>query len=105
MIIGKAAESSHFYGKTTNMKNLLTTYMLITLQAKNFIFLKHLYTFFIAVLVFSAHFPIAKKICCNNEISAATMKKWTKYFAVFWLFNIIGEAIPQLIIRYISSAF
>ena len=23
------------------------------------------------------------------------------YFDVFWLFNIIGEAIPQLIIRYV----
>ena len=68
-------------------------------QQAQFIFLTHLYKFFIAVLVFSAHFPIAKKICCNNEISAATMKKWTKYFDAFWLFNIIGEAIPQLIIR------
>ena len=73
--------------------------MLITLQANNFIFLTYLYKFFIAVLVFSAHFPIAKKICRNNEITAMTMNKWTMYFDVFWLFNIIGEAIPQLIIR------
>merc|ERR1740122_950070 len=26
------------------------------------------------------------------------MNKWTMYFDVFWLFNIIGEAIPQFII-------
>ena len=56
---------------------------------------------FIAVLLFSTQLPIAKKIGCNNEIPAKKMKKWTMYFDVFWLFNIIGEAIPQLIIRYV----
>ena len=42
--------------------------------------------------------PAAKKISCN-KMTAKMLKKWFKYFSVFWLFNIVGEAIPQLIIR------
>ena len=41
---------------------------------------------------------MAKKIPCN-KITTKTVKTWFKYLEAFWIFNIIGEAMPQLIIR------
>ena len=39
------------------------------------------------------------KIMNVNEISDEYVEVWIMYFEAFWLFNVLGEAIPQLIIR------
>ena len=36
-----------------------------------------------------------------NEINDEYVEVWITYFEAFWLFNVVGEAIPQLIIRLI----
>ena len=41
------------------------------------------------------------KIMNVNEITDEYMEVWIMYFEAFWLFNVFGEAIPQLIIRLI----
>ena len=48
-------------------------------------------------------FPKVKKmfgwIMNVNEINDEYVEVWITYFEAFWLFNVVGEAIPQLIIR------
>ena len=50
-------------------------------------------------------FPKVKKmfgkIMNLNEITDEYVEVWIMYFEAFWLFNVVGEAIPQLIIRLI----
>ena len=41
------------------------------------------------------------KIMNVNEITDEYVEVWIMYFEAFWLFNVVGEAIPQLIIRLI----
>ena len=41
------------------------------------------------------------KIVNLDEITDEYVEVWMMYFEAFWLFNVVGEAIPQLIIRLI----
>ena len=41
------------------------------------------------------------KIMNLDEITDEYVEVWIMYFEAFWLFNVVGEAIPQLIIRLI----
>ena len=41
------------------------------------------------------------KIINLDEITDEYVEVWIMYFEAFWLFNVVGEAIPQLIIRLI----
>ena len=41
------------------------------------------------------------KIMNVNEITDEYVEVWIMYFGAFWLFNVVGEAIPQFIIRLI----
>ena len=45
------------------------------------------------------------KIMNVNEITDEYMEVWIMYFEAFWLFNVFGEAIPQLIIRLIYPLY
>ena len=36
-----------------------------------------------------------------NEINDEYVEVWITHFEAFWLFNVVGEAIPQFIIRLI----
>ena len=41
------------------------------------------------------------KIVNLDEITDEYVEVWMMYFEAFWLFNVVGEAIHQLIIRLI----
>ena len=41
------------------------------------------------------------KIVNLDEITDEYVEVWMMYFEAFWLFNVVGEAIPQFIIRLI----
>ena len=43
---------------------------------------------------------IFRKIVNINEMTDEFVEVWIMYFNAFWLFNVLGEAIPQLVIRY-----
>ena len=45
------------------------------------------------------------KIVNLDEITDEYVEVWMMYFEAFWLFNVVGEAIPQLIIRLIFPFF
>ena len=44
--------------------------------------------------------PMFRKIMNVDQITDEHVEVWIMYFEAFWLFNVIGEAIPQLIIRF-----
>jgi hypothetical protein len=35
-----------------------------------------------------------------DQITDEYVEVWIMYFEAFWLFNVVGEAFPQFIIRY-----
>jgi hypothetical protein len=35
-----------------------------------------------------------------DQITDEFVEVWKMYFEAFWLFNVVGEAFPQFIIRY-----
>ena len=41
------------------------------------------------------------KIINVNEMTDEYVEVWIMYFEAFWLFNVVGEATPQFIIRLI----
>ena len=53
-------------------------------------------------------FPKVRKLFCKtvnvDQKTDERMELWILYFEAFWLFNVIGEAIPQLIIRFLFSS-
>ena len=45
------------------------------------------------------------KIINVNEMTDEFVEVWIMYFEAFWLFNVVGEATPQFIIRLIFALF
>jgi len=45
------------------------------------------------------------KIMNVNEITDEYVEVWIMYFEAFWLFNVVGEAIPQLIISCLFISY
>ena len=43
--------------------------------------------------------PMFRKIVNIDQLTDEHVEVWIMYFEAFWLFNVVGEAIPQLVIR------